>query len=492
MNLREKAINGVLWSATQTWGVRVISFLVMIALARLVVPEAFGLIAYATVFIAFAQIFVDQGFSDAIVQFPHLNREHLDTAFWVSILMGGLLSIASVFASDAIAGIFREPQLIPVIKWLSPIFILSAMSSVQQAILRRELAFKSLTIRSLAANLVSGVIAVIMAFRGYGVWSLVAKLLVSAIVNMVMLWQVSDWRPGFRLSVKRFRELFFFGIHILGGNFVDFLSVHSDHFLIGYFLGSVALGYYALAYNLLIVTTDLLISVPNAVAFPLLSSLQKDLDSVKIAFGKVILLQSMIAYPIFLGIAALSSELVIQLYGAPWIASIPVLRLLMLIGVVRSAMYIYSSVFRAAGKPSWRFWIYLLTAILNVIGFVFVVRFGIVAVAASYVAVSYLLMPLYFLMIRNLIGFSIRSHLSQYGPAVVSSLIMVAVVYAFKLVIGEQMMLLIRLSLLVLIGAVTYLLTLRLTYPPAFKQMMGVAQSAWVGFLSRQPETLRR
>jgi PST family polysaccharide transporter len=314
----------------------------------------------------------------------------------------------------------------------------------------------------------------------------VAKLLVTAIVNMLMLWQVSNWRPGFRFSIVRFRELFLFGINIVGGNFVDFISVHSDHFLIGYFLGSVALGYYTLAYNLLIVTTDLLISVPNAVAFPLLSSLQTDPAGVKRAFGQVILLQSIVAYPIFLGITALSSELIVQLYGTPWIPSIPVLQLLMLIGIVRSAMYIYSSVFRAAGKPSWRFWIYLLTAILNVIGFALFVRLGIVAVAASYVIVSYLLMPLYFFMIRNLIGVSIRSHLSQYGPAIVSSLVMFVVVYGLKSVIGEQMILLIRLSIFVLTGAATYLLALRLTHPPAYKEMVGVAQSALNGLLLRQ------
>src|SRR5512134_2728554 len=97
-NLREKAINSVVWSATQTWGVRLISFLVMIALARLVAPQAFGLVAYAIVFVAFAQIFVDQGFSDAIVQFSQLTREHLDTAFWVSLFTGGLLTIISAFA----------------------------------------------------------------------------------------------------------------------------------------------------------------------------------------------------------------------------------------------------------------------------------------------------------------------------------------------------------------------------------------------------------
>jgi PST family polysaccharide transporter len=489
MNLREKAINSVMWSATQTWGVRVISFLVMIALARMVVPEAFGLVAYASVFIAFAQIFVDQGFSDAIVQFSQLSREHLDTAFWISLLTGGILSIVSVFASDSIASLFREPQLAPIVRWLSPIFLLSALSSVQQAILRRKLAFKTLTVRSLAANLFSGIIAVIMAFKGYGVWSLVAKLLVSSIVNVVMLWQVSDWRPGFRLSIKRFRELFLFGINIAGGNFVDFLSVHSDDFLIGYFLGPVALGYYTLAYNLLIVTTDLLISVPNAVAFPVLSSIQANPASFKRAFDQVVRLQSIVAFPIFLGIAALSTELIIQLYGPQWIASIPVLQLLMLIGIVRSATYIYSSVFRAAGKPSWRFGILSLTAAMNVIGFVLVVRFGIVAVAASYVIVSYLLMPFYILMIRNLTGISILSHLTQYGPTAVSSLAMLCIVFLFKIVLGEQIVLPLRLAVLSITGAITYLLTLRLTHPPAFQQLVDVAQSAWVGFLSRQNET---
>jgi PST family polysaccharide transporter len=158
----------------------------------------------------------------------------------------------------------------------------------------------------------------------------------------------------------------------------------------------------------------------------------------------------------------------------------------MLIGIVRSATYVYSSVFRAAGKPSWRFGLYSLTAAMNVIGFALVVRLGIVAVAISYVAVSYLLMPVYFWMLQKLIGISILSHLRQYGPAVISSLVMFAVVYALKLAIGEQAALPVRLSVLALTGAVTYLLTLRLTHPPAYKQMLEVTQSAFVGFLARQ------
>src|SRR5512140_61202 len=110
-SLKKEAVQGVVWSAAQKWGVRLISFCVMLILARLVLPESFGLVAYATVFTAFAGIFLDQGFSSAIVQFAHLDREHLDTAFWVGVLMGVLFMLASLLAAGTIANLFREPRL---------------------------------------------------------------------------------------------------------------------------------------------------------------------------------------------------------------------------------------------------------------------------------------------------------------------------------------------------------------------------------------------
>jgi O-antigen/teichoic acid export membrane protein len=479
VDLKQEAVRSVTWSAARKWGVRLISFLVMLILARLVSPGSFGLVAYATVFTAFAQIFVDQGFSDAIVQFPKLEREHLDTAFWVSILTGAILTVVGITASGLIANIFREPDLKPIVSWLSLIFILSSLSSVQQSILRRELAFKQLTIRSLTATIVSGIVAVVMAFLGFGVWSLVAKLLVEAIVSVIALWQVSNWRPSFHFSKESFKELFSYGINIVGGDFVDFLSVHSDDFLIGYFLGTVVLGYYTLAYNLLIVMTDLLVSVPNAVAFPVFSKIQDDPERLKSAFYEVTLLQSLMAFPLFLGVSAVAPEAVRVLYGDKWITSIPVVQILMLMGIVRSASYFYSSIFRAAGKPFWRFGIYALTAALNVVGFLLVVRMGIVAVAISYVVVSYGLMPLYFLLIRNLIHVTIRSHLNQYVPALISSLIMIAIVFLLKYGIGDNLLLPVRLFILVIVGAGTYVVSIRVIRPSLYKKMLELAHMAF-------------
>ena len=169
MNLREKAAKGVLWSAIQNWGMEGISFLTFIALSRLLVPEAFGLVALASVFTALAQVFLDQGFGAAIVQRADLEREHLDTAFWISVLTGILLTVGGIAASGLLAAFFGEPRLAPVLRWLSLSFIFGALSSTQMAILRRKLAFKSLAARSLAATTVGGFVGVSMAFAGFGV-----------------------------------------------------------------------------------------------------------------------------------------------------------------------------------------------------------------------------------------------------------------------------------------------------------------------------------
>jgi O-antigen/teichoic acid export membrane protein len=471
MGLRQKSAEGIFWSAAQSWGARAISFFIILALARLVKPEAFGLVAYATVFISLAQIFVDQGFSDAIVQCTNLEREHLDTAFWISLLTGILLTGIGIGASQVIAQLFHEPDLAPIIGFLSISFVLSALSGVQQALLRRQLAFKVLALRSFIVTVISGLVAVGLAFLGWGVWSLVAKMLVASFINIIALWTVTDWRPSFHVSMSHFKQLFSFGINIVASNFVDFFSLHGDDFLIGYYLGPIALGYYTLAYNLLIVMTDFVISVPNAVLFPAFSRLQSDIERLKQSFFEVSRLQSIISFPIFLGISVTASEIVVILYGQEWAPSIPVIQILMLLGISRSITYFHSSIIRATGKPAWRLYIWTLTAVVDVIGFFIVVRRGIVAVASVYVLISFLVLPLYFVIIRKLIKVSIGPHLLQYVPAFISSLVMVIFVIVFKNILPESVNLYLRVVIYIFGGALFYLFTLLLIQPQLFKQM---------------------
>ena len=472
MDFRHKVVKAIFWSATQNWGGKAISFLVFLVLSRLLEPEAFGLVALAYTFTTFAQIFLDQGFSDAIVQRAELERKHLDTAFWIGVLTGSLLMAIGVAGSRWMAGFFNQPQLAPIISWLSLSFLLAALSGTQQAYLRRELAFQSLAVRSLVGAAISGIIGVSMAFAGWGVWSLVAQNLVNGLVGAIILWRASRWRPGFNFSKKHFKDLFGFGLSTVGAKIVDFFNRRADDLLIGYFLGPTALGYYTIAYRLLLMMIELLTSVTNLVSFSAFSRLQHNPEQMRRAFYKVTQYTSLISFPAFLGILIIAPEMVPALFGSKWSPSIPVMQILALIGILQSVSYFNGSVLRAAGKPSWRLGILLLNAICNVTGFLLVVRWGIVAVAAVYVIIGYLLSPIYLLTVHSLIHINFRTYFGQYVEPLIGSLAMVIIVAGLRYILGEELDVYVRLFSYTLIGGLTYVLVLQLTAPTLSHQVL--------------------
>ncbi|UCC50644.1 MAG: MOP flippase family protein [Anaerolineaceae bacterium] len=456
-SLQEQAVKGIAWSATRLWGRQLITFFVFLLLSRLLGPEAFGLVALASVFTAFVRIFLDQGFGAAIIQRSDLEPEHLDTAFWFGIVVGLALTLGGIAAANLIAQLFEEPQLAPIVRWLSLTFLIAALSSTQIAILRRDLAFKSLAVRSTVATVGGGIVAVSFAFLGFGVWSLVAQNLVGSLLGVIFLWRASHWRPGFNFSKRHLSELYGFGLNVIGIKVLDFFNRRSDDFLIGYFLGPVALGYYTIAYRLLLVMLQLLTGITTAVSFPTFSRLQKEPERMRSAFYKVTKVTSLIAFPAFVGILIVAPELVDVLYGSEWAPSVPVMQILALIGILSSVTLFNNTVMKAAGKPSWQLAIMSINMVFAVIGFLIVVRFGIVAVAAAYVITGYLLAPLAYFAVHRLIRIDLRTYLLQYAIPLVGSLGMVAIVMALKQVLGEALNIHLRLSIYVVAGAITYL-----------------------------------
>jgi len=473
MNLREKAVKGLAWSAVQKWGRAAVSTATFIALARLLPPEAFGLVALATVLTDFVEVFLDQGFSAAIVQRADLEREHLDTAFWISVLTSVLLTAGLIAASGFVASLYKEPGLAPVMRWLSLSFILLSLSGTQASILRRKLAFKSLAARSLAATTLGGVVGVGMAFAGFGVWSLVGQNLVRSLSGVIVLWRASDWRPGFNLSKKHYKDLFGFGIAVAGNNALKAVVRRSDDFLIGYFLGPTLLGYYTVGYRLLLVMIRVVTGIINSVAFATFSRLQQNRERMRRAFYKVTQYTSLLAFPVFLGMAALAPEMVLALFGDKWAPSIPVMQVLAFIGILQSVLFFNGSVMRACGKPSWELGVMFLTAVCSVIGFLLVVQQGIVAVAAAFVMVGYLLAPISYIAVRKLIQIDLRTYLWQFAPSLSASLIMVAVLLGLKYLFKDQSLnLYLELCMYVLAGVLTYALVIGLTARSLFGQVL--------------------
>jgi O-antigen/teichoic acid export membrane protein len=477
MNLRQKAIKGVVWSGIQSWGTQAIAFIVFFVLARLLAPEAFGLVALAGVFLAFVQLFIDQGLSIAIVQRQELEPEHLDSAFWTNLGISLLLTLFGIAVASIVADLFKEPQLTPILRWLSLSFLLSGFKSVQQAIFQRQLAFKALAIRSLVAVVAGGVIGVVMAFLGFGVWSLVGKQLVKELVGVVVLWGASDWRPGFNVSVRHFKELFSFGMNLLGIRILEFFNVRADDFLIGYFLGPVALGYYTIAYKLLQIMLQLLTLVTVQVVLPTFSRLQQEPERMRRGFYQVTQLTSLISFPIFLGMATLAPQLVPVLFGKQWEPSIPVMQVLAFVGILISVEHFISPVIMAMGKPSWKLVLTFINSVTNVVGFAIAVRWGIAAVAASYVIRGYLLSPLSFLAVQKLIRIELKPYLSLFLYPILGSIGMVVTIVTARYYLDGVLNMFTLLAVCVVIGILIYGIILFIIAPKLMQQILTTARS---------------
>ncbi|MBP0028076.1 MOP flippase family protein [Roseofilum sp. Guam] len=477
MNLKQQTIKGVIWSAIEKLGNQFVSFIVFFALARLLEPESFGLIALADVFLAFMQVFTDQGFTQAIVQCKNLDPEHLDTAFWINLGISTSLTGMSLVGADWIASSFQQPDIAPIIRWLSIAFMLSALNSIQQAIFTRNFLFKELSLRAIVAQLAGGVVGVIMAITGWGVWSLVGQRLVNQVVGVLVLWWVSDWKPGLKVSQRHFQELFSFGVNILGVKVLGFFNKRADDFLIGYFLGPVTLGYYAIAYRLLR-TLTILITTMTQVALPAFSKLQGEPEKLRQGFYKATQFTALISFPLFCGLSSLAPELIPVMFGSQWTASIPVMQILMLIGIVHALGSINTNIILALGKPDWALRVNILNAVTNVTAFMLVIPWGIVAVATAFVVRGYLIpLPTFIGMVKKLLNIDIKIYFNQLMAPLIATGIMVSLILVTKAILDPYLNLYWILAICLITASISYVLAIRILFPDLFAQILDLTRS---------------
>jgi PST family polysaccharide transporter len=477
MSLRQKAIKGVFWSAIQKWGSQLISTGVFILLARLLGAEAFGLVALAGVYLSFVQLFMDQGLGQAIIQRKELEPEHLDTAFWIGFGLGFFFTLCSLVAAQPIADIFGEPELANVLRWLSINFTISGLSGVQGAILSRNFQFRVFALRSLLATAISGVVGVYLAFCGYGVWSLVFKEITFSTSGVVLLWWASSWRPGFRFSKNHFKELFSFGINIAGFNVLSFLNRRSDNLLIGFYLGPTTLGYYAIAYKLFEIISQVMTNTIGQIALPVFSRMQDDIDALRKAFYTATQFSGILSIPAFIGISILSPEIVNSVLGSEWQSSIPVIRVLSFVGIIQSIYYFNGTVLVSMGKPNWRLSVYFLNTLINLISFMIVVRWGIVAVSIAFTLRSYILSPIPLVLIKRLINIDFMTYFSNIYPALFSTALMSIVLIMFKLSSLSSMESTVALTIGISLGMVSYAAALYIFYREIVNKILEILKS---------------
>jgi len=354
---------------------------------------------------------------------------------------------------------------------------MTALSQIQVSLLRRNLEFKTLAIRTLVGEVAGGAVGVVLAFSDYGVWSLVFRQLTTSLIGLTVLWIKSDWRPGLKCSFKHFKDLFSFSVNMMGANIVDFLSRRSDSFLIGYFLGPVALGYYTIAYRLVHLLIEFIGGTVNKVVWPAFAKLQGNFEKLISNFYAASNLLGFIVFPVFLGIFSITYELIPFLFGSQWADSIPILQILVFIGLIASISKLYDTVIVSIGRPG--IWLCLKVAIgiTNVVAFFIAIQWGIIGVAIAYAVVSYIYFPIYLYLLRKLCGINILQYFKGLSASFLSSLVMVGSIFALKYFIGNVDSQYLLLFIFIVCGSLTYLLMMVIVSPGTIKQLREVFYS---------------
>lgn len=471
MSLRRTVTDAALWGLAQKWGYHGIRLLVFVVLARLLTPGSFGVVALASVFILLGEMLVDQGFSDALVQRRRVGPAHLDCAFWASLGMGIVLTAACFLAAGPLAAAFGQPRLEGVLRWLSPVLLLASLARVQEALLRRELAFKRIATIRLAAISVGGATGLWMAVLGFGVWSLVGQLLAQRVVELPCLWWATAWRPRARFSTRHFRELLRFGANVTGINLLNFVNRQADHLLIGYFLGATALGYYTVGYRLIRILLDLLPHALMPVAFSTFSRLQASPQRMREGFYEATRVMALAAFPAFCGMALLAPMLVPTVFGERWAPSAAVVQVLAPIGLLQSVSLLYPTALKAAGRPGWVLVLAGINAVANIAAFSVAVQWGIVAVAAAYTVRGYVLWPLTWWALQRVLRPRPARYVRALWPALAGTAVMAATLLLLDAWLPPQDRPYLVLTASVLLGAVSYALAVRVAAPAQCREI---------------------
>jgi O-antigen/teichoic acid export membrane protein len=461
-SLRSAALSGIGWTTAQTFGTRLITGCVFVVLARLLSPTSFGLVALAVVFVSLLEVFVEQGFAQAIIQRPDVRPGHLDSAFWACAVMGVVMTGACAALAGPIASVFGEPDLAPLLRVLGTSLLITGLSSIPQALLKRELRFRSLALRTTIGALAGGVAGVAAAIGGLEAWSLVIQILVQATVATTIIWLAVPWRPGLEVSWLHFHELFSFGINMIGINILTFLNRQSDDLLIAAFLGTRELGFYSVGYRILLLLTEVMTRTIDAVTLPTFSRVQHELDRLRSAYLMATRISSAVATPVYLALAALSPILIPTIFGAKWEPAVPVAQILAFIGVLQADLFFNDSVLIAVGKPQRALAVTAVYAVSNVIAFAVAVHWGITAVAAAYVIRGYILSPLPVILVRRILHFRWSTYLELVFVPVGCAAIMVAAILLVRLGIDGMVAEVVQLLILIPLGAAVYATSMRL------------------------------
>lgn len=479
-SLRGSVASGVRWGTFDQVTQTAVRLGAAVALTRLLDPVDFGLMSLAGVVLGLARAITGLGLGEALVQHKDLQPRHVSTAFVTSMLGGLVLAAAVGLSAGPAARFFSQTQLWPVLVVLSATVLIQGLERTPNDLLARALSFRRFYLSSTIAAGAGAIVGIAVAAADQGVWALVAMALSEAIVAAGLGWffaiRTGIWRPSVRFEWRTLRELSGFSSFVTADRALGFALDNGDNLLIGRMLGTAALGYYSLAYRVILVPMQRVAKVITTSAFPALTRVQADPERLRDGFLQANRYVALTCMPIMIGTAVTADTLVPVLFGEPWRPASTSLQLLALSGPALLVTVLSGSLYRAVGRPELGLLRTAVSVGVYLPAFLIGSAFGINGVAAGLAIASYLVLPLDLRLSARAVNVRVSRLLINVAPAAVTTLLMAVVATGIGIALrgtGDAL----RLAAMITGGAVAYgagaLLLLGATLKEALRDLTG-------------------
>ncbi|MBL7196946.1 MAG: lipopolysaccharide biosynthesis protein [Candidatus Omnitrophica bacterium] len=463
MNIRQKIVQGFTWVTLGEFLFQVIQFITIIVLARLLLPEHFGTIATAYIYIKFIQMLHQGiGLPEAIVQRDDMGEQHIAAAFFTYFFIGALLSSITFIIAPFIAEFFNSNVLTLILPILSLTFVFDSLTYIFEAVISRRLEYRRIVLSQLGGIIAYGLIGGIVAFFTRSIWSLVWALLFKSAIRCLLSWRMSRWKPVFAFKIVSLKKMFKFGKSVLGAQFFHYININFDFLIISKFLGVTPLGYYFFAYSISHYFHNNITPIFFKILFPAFSQIRDENELFKEFYLKVVQNAALLSIPLCLVICVTAKELVLFLFGEKWLNAVLLLQILCINGLFKTFHRgIAKAVIYAKGRPDilcrWGGFYCIINCILVLCG----LRYGITGIAVAVTITEIMYAPAIILITNRLIDLTLKTYIQNIKPVAIASLSIISLLICLTILVPAK----IEYFLLKMVSVIViYVLSLRMMH----------------------------
>ncbi len=444
-SLKEQAVSGVLWSFAQQFSVQIINFVVQVILARLLMPEMFGLIAMLTVFISIGQSLMDAGMTSSLIRSKNPDQLDYSTVFFTNLAISVSVYLITYLSAPYIAQFYNQGILKEILRLYALTFVIRSFVGVHIAKLTKEMNFKTQMIVQIPSTIVGAIVGVTMAYLGYGVWSLVWLHISQATVYTLQMWFFLPWRPAFVFNKRRFKYHFNFGYKLTLSGLLDTVYRDAYRIVIGKFFSPASVGYFNQAETMRLFPVQQISAVMGKVTYPLFSNIKGD-DRLKEAYKTSMRLVLFVVIPIMLLLIIVAKEGFLFLFGENWLPAVPYFQILAIASIVRPISTYNLNILKVKGRSDLFLKVEIIKKIIGVTAIAVALPFGIMALVISLTTVSFVFLFINMFYSGRLIDYSIFTQIKDVGQLFTAGVIS----FVISIIIRNYILLITQNNLLII------------------------------------------